>query len=431
MLIYSGKVIYSVWGNYATDIFVSQYADCEKITSVHVPLSIMSHKSWNFYWFPNLLEIVAHPDSPQYITYDGALYSKYGELLYIPKGKKTIRLAPFLKSIDYRAFWNHNNLKEVSIDSSNDSFDIYHGCLVSKDNKEVYFVANEEQTLYISATTQYIAQDVLSQHLENIVIEAKNSHFEFIDGMLIHDGYILYVLNRDVIRIPASVTKITAETASQLYGYNGQRTVITINHPVFRTEDGALYNKKTKELIFLSSCVRSFDLLDGYTFGRGSLFLAGNLQEISVPQDLQISKGVFECVKGYDTVSASYRNMDREYKSITVRCPDGTTYSFPGKIVKSIRIIQKETVEVKSGTEIIYLEMYLAGKITIPEQKRNFLKSIFQIISFLIDQNDLDRFRKVLEFGGLVTNKNFTRLLKYAYDLGRNDIVDLMNGVKN
>ena len=392
MLIYSGKVIYSVWGNYATDIFVSQYADCEKITSVHVPLSIMSHKSWNFYWFPNLLEIVAHPDSPQYITYDGALYSKYGELLYIPKGKKTIRLAPFLKSIDYRAFWNHNNLKEVSIDSSNDSFDIYHGCLVSKDNKEVYFVANEEQTLYISATTQY---------------------------------------NRDVIRIPASVTKITAETASQLYGYNGQRTVITINHPVFRTEDGALYNKKTKELIFLSSCVRSFDLLDGYTFGRGSLFLAGNLQEISVPQDLQISKGVFECVKGYDTVSASYRNMDREYKSITVRCPDGTTYSFPGKIVKSIRIIQKETVEVKSGTEIIYLEMYLAGKITIPEQKRNFLKSIFQIISFLIDQNDLDRFRKVLEFGGLVTNKNFTRLLKYAHDLGRNDIVDLMNGVKN
>ena len=428
MFINSGEVIYNVFGYYAYSIYTAPYADSEMITSIHVPLSVTSHRSWDFYWYPNLLEIVAHPDSPSYITYDGALYSRTGTLLYVPKGKKTIKLAPFLKHIDYRAFWNHNTLKEVSIDSANDSFDICHGCLVSKDNKNVYFVANQEQTLYISATTQYISQDVFTQYLKNIVIEAENPYFELIDGMLIHNGHILYLLKRDNISIPASVTMISVETASILYGYDGQRKVTAINHPIFKTEEGALYNKETKELVYLSPHSASLYLPDDYTIGRSSLFRANMLQEISVPQDLQISKDVFESFKDNYHPYISQKTLDRKFRSITIRWPDGAVCSFPGELVKSIRIVQKATVEVKPGTEIIYLEMYLAGKIIIPEQKRNFFMSLFQIITFLIDQNDLDRLRRVLEFGGLVTNKNYPRLLKYAQDLGRSKIVDLMNG---
>ena len=181
-------------------------------------------------------------------------------------------------------------------------------------------------------------------------------------------------------------------------------------------------------MVFLSPFARSFELPDGYTIGKSSLFFAKSLQEISVPNDIQLSNDIFAQAKHDYYVSIGSSGKEREFQSITVRWRDGTSCSFPGKLIRSIRLIQQETVEVKSGTELLYLELYLAGKIIRPEQVGNFLKSAFQIISYLIEQNDLNRFRRVLEYGGLVTDKNYSRLRKYARELGRNDIVDLING---
>lgn len=267
------------------------------------------------------------------------------------------------------------------------------------------------------------------------MVEEGNPYFELVDGMLIHNGQICYivaqeVLKRDVVRIPASVTTISMDTISKLYGSEGQRNVVATDHPVFKAADGALYRKETNALVFLSPGVRSFELPDGYTLGRGSLFFADDLQEISVPQDLQISTNVFEPAEPDGVSPTDRRIADRAVKSITVRWPDGTSCSFPGEFVKSIRTVQKETVEVKPGTEILYLELYLAGKITAPKEKGNFLKSAFQILTILIDQNDPDRFRRVLECGGLVTSNNRTRLLKHAQELGRKEIVDLIKGAQ-
>lgn len=429
MLIPSGKVLFYLIGSSFLDHIRPQpFIDKDTITSIHVPLQVTMHKNWDCYhWFPNLLEIIAHPESSKYITYDGALYSKRGTLLYVPRGKKTIRLAPFLNDIDYRAFWNHENLEEIFVDSANDLFCMQHGCLSSKNGRSVYFVANQERTLYISATTVYISEDVFSQNLCSIIIEKGNPYFEVVNGMLIRDGQILYNLNSDNICIPRSVTKITTETASKLFGSSEKRTVTAIEHPVFQVENNALFNKMTKEMLFLSPWANSLIVPYGYSLGVSSLYCADNLEEISVPIDIVISKNVFRDINNISGKNYNRKIMNRTLKSITVRWPDGKSCTFPGEIIKSIHTIQKKTVEVKSGTEILYLELFLAGKITSPEQKRNFSVSIFQILTYLIDNNDLERFRRVLDYGGLVTSKNYSRLRKYAQDLERREIVRLLD----
>lgn len=90
MHIQSGQVIFHMIGEHADSVFLSPSADCREITSIHVPLSVTSHKSWDFYWFPNLLEIVAHPDSPKYVTAKTSILSQIKRKRFIfPQPRNT------------------------------------------------------------------------------------------------------------------------------------------------------------------------------------------------------------------------------------------------------------------------------------------------------------------------------------------------------
>lgn len=422
----SGKVLFEMSKHFVFNIYCRPEYDPDSITSITMPGDITGHLSWPYDRFPELQEIITHPDNPRYMTYDGALYSKYGELLYVPLGKETLRLAPFLKRIGHRALWNRNRLKEIVLDPSNKEFQIFLGCLFSKDLRTVYFVVNPEKTLCLAAATENVSEDVLSQKPREIVIDDANPFFETFDGMLIQQGRLIYTGIRDAVRIPSSVTKISFNTAIELFDATENRTVSAESHPVFHVDNNALFHFPDKKLIYLSPKAHSLVIPDGFSLGYGSLFYASGLESLSVPADLPISNDPY-CYKISNYIR---KEVPPPRYTLTVRWPAGKTISFPGRIDQSFQIIRDNIVEVKGGTEILYLELYFAGKITDPQQKRNFAVSVFQIIKYLIDQNDLERFRRVIDDDHLITRKNIARLKTYAKSLDRAEIVRLMDNLR-
>ena len=116
-------------------------------------------------------------------------------------------------------------------------------------------------------------------------------------------------------------------------------------------------------------------------------------------------------------------------KAITVRKADGRACTFSGELRKCMQIIEKGKAEVKPGTEILFLELYLAGFIEDAAQIQNFLQSAFQIIIYLIDQNDLNRLQRVIGGGRLITAKNISRLKKHAEENEKAEALALLNNI--
>ena len=424
------QVIFRLYGNdYVYEIDPQPFVNPDDIIRIHVPKQITSHSGWNCYWFDNLQQIIAHPDSSRYVTYDGCLYSKTGTLYYVPRGKTTLRLAPFCTQFDYRVFRFHEKLKEITVDPANESFHMLSGCLYSKDNRSVYFVADPRKRLYLSAEAKNISEDVLSQDLSSVFIEDGNPYFHTEGGMLINQDRIEYIFNRDSVIIPHAVTKITRETAEKLFGKNGSRTVNAYDHPVFKVRDGALFDQTRKELIFISPATVSLTVPDGFTLGTGSLYSAEHLEEISVPYGISVTKKAYGKFNGYTFEAFNHKALRRQMKAITVRKADGKICTFPGELRGSMQIIEKGKAEVKPGTEILFLELSLAGFIEDPVQIQNFMRSAFQIMTYLVDQDDLTRLQRVIGGGRLITAKNISRLKKHAEENEKAEALALLNSI--
>ena len=193
--------------------------------------------------------------------------------------------------------------------------------------------------------------------------------------------------------------------------------------------DGALFDQMKKELIFISPLLYSLTVPDGFELGTGSLYSAENLEEISVPYGITVTKKAYGIFNGCSFESFNQKALRREMKAITIRKSDGRTCTFSGELRKCLQIIEKGKAEVKPGTEILFLELYLAGFIEDQAQIQNFLLSAFQIIAYLIDQNDTARLQRVIDDARLITAKNISRLKKHAEENGKTEALALLNSI--
>ncbi len=420
MDLYCGPVVLSVGATgYVYSIF--SWIDPEKIYHIHLPQCVSYHKGNLIYHpFTNLLSIDAHPNSPYYQSFDGALYRKDGTLVFVPMGKRSLHLAPYAKSIHYQTLWLHEKLTEIIVDEDHPFFAMRHGCLTTKDGGKVFFVANPEKKLWITKNTTEISEDVICQDPRSVEIEPGNETFFLENGVLYKkDGKIVYQFNQEQVVIPTGVTKIDTWAARR--HLSKVKSITTAeDHPVFRAEDNTLLNTRGKRVVYVSPRAENVFVPDGYDFDWICLSDANALKEISVPETMRRVKEAF----------GSLRQL-RAPLIVTVRWTEGGTFTTQGPLYDIMKTIQSGTVEVKRGSEIPCLEMFLAGKITKAVERRAFLFSAFQIICRLIDQNDIARLERVIADHRLITRKNVRRLIRYAQEVKNDAAADLLLAAKN
>ena len=158
--------------------------DVESITKIDVPRFVIYHERTDIYnQFPNLQVISAHWESPCYDTYNGCLYKKSGELLYIPCGREGIRLSPDITGYDPKVFAGHDKLREIDV-SEAPGYVFRDGCLYSGDMTSIDFVTADTRRLFIPATVNFIADCVFTRPFEVIEAEPGNPRWYIRDGAL-------------------------------------------------------------------------------------------------------------------------------------------------------------------------------------------------------------------------------------------------------
>ncbi len=120
--------------------------DLDQVIRVDLPWFVLYHHGTGIYdQFYNLRYINAHYGSPCYESYDGCLYRKSGELLFVPMGKDSVRLSPSITSFDPAVFVGHDKLTQIEVPE--DSPYIFRdGCLFSADMTNLYLSPGRGRT---------------------------------------------------------------------------------------------------------------------------------------------------------------------------------------------------------------------------------------------------------------------------------------------
>ena len=154
------------------------------VTKIDVPRFVIYHEGTHIYdQFPNLQVIAAHPFSPCYDTYNGCLYKKSGELLYIPIGRESIRLSPDITGYDPKVFADHDKLREIDTSEAT-GYVFRDGCLYSADMTSLDFVTADTRRLFIPASVSHIGECVFERAFDTIEAEPGNPHWYIRDGAL-------------------------------------------------------------------------------------------------------------------------------------------------------------------------------------------------------------------------------------------------------
>lgn len=425
-IIVSGEVAFVLSaGGVVENVVLCPGNDANAVTCIFLPQEVKYHRNQNMYrQFPNLQEILAHPESKQYRSYDGALYNKMGSLVLVPTGKETLHLAPFTCDIQYRALDGLERLREITVDREHPFFMIKNGCLMSRDEIYVHFVADPKRMLYLGKNTTVISKSVLGQPLSGVVIEEGNPYFFYGKNMLCRGGKILRLFQWDTVCIPNCITQITPEEAYNLLART-ESICVEEGNPVFWADGNCLFDRQTKEVIFVGKNAEKLTMPEGYQFSKGCLSAADRLREISVPCDLSVRKEAFSF-----TQLEAKRRAAKAY-TVTVRLPEENAFTVRGELRQVLRAVNGADVEVRAGTELVYLELFLSGKLQTSLQLRSIAVSALSILRELIRREDAARLHRVLEDGRLVTEKNIARLLRYAGETQNAEIVAMLLNAKN
>ena len=359
MIYYRPDIMLDIHGHILYGIYCTRGA-ADKLTKFYVPREVTYHHKPSLYWFPNLEEIIADPESPVYETHDGCLYNKRGELLYIPHGKKSLRFYEGITGFDPAVFNGHTNLRDI-VTSESDRYVYTNGCLFGSTFRWLYFVSSEVRELVIPESVEHISDCVFENAYEKITVADGNRCFSMKDGVF----------------------------------------------------SGLTWDKKHK-VLYVSPDVEEMYLPDGFAIDLRCMRHCHSLKRISFPYE------------SLDELLSLNLKGRIEY---TVRFENGDEVTFdphPISLRKYLTVFLEEKVDVRKGTEQIYLDLYFKGKITSPEQKHNFKLSVIQILCHLIDENDTERMTKVLEDNRLVTRRNLRRLIRYAQAAGRDEIKELL-----
>ena len=158
--------------------------DLDKVIRVDVPRFVIYHQGTRIYdQFENLRFINAHYASPCYESFDGCLYRKSGELLFIPMGKDAVRLSPSIISFDPAVFAGHDRLTRVEVPDGA-PYVFRDGCLFNTDMTSLYFVTRETEELFIPASVDFIAKNVFQRPYGRVTAEQGNPVYSVRDGAL-------------------------------------------------------------------------------------------------------------------------------------------------------------------------------------------------------------------------------------------------------
>ena len=326
--------------------------DREQVIRVDVPRFVLYHHGTEVYsQFENLRFINAHYASPCYESYDGCLYRKSGELLFVPLGKTSLLLSPSISSFDPAVFAGHDKLTQIQVPEGA-PYLFRDGCLFSADMTSLYFVTRETEELLIPAATASVSEAVFRRPFARVSAEPGN--------------------------------------------------------PVYSVRDGALYRKRdgTDVLVYIPEGTESLAPDEGIRVSPECLRRCTTLKSVTLPATCRNDLEAFE--------------GQRERLRFSLRLEDGSELPLHVNrslsLKKSLSLLETGAVEVRPGTEYFYLEQYLRGRLSAPEQKRDLALSAMQLLAEVISRDDAQMLSRVLRDGRLVTRRNIGRLRRLAAD---------------
>lgn len=424
------SIRYLVSGGYAFEVIaidesfmflreeVKELDPYERITQIHVPACVTYHQGAGFYaMFKNLQEIIASPNSEVYKTYDGALY-RGGTLCYIPAGKKTLKLSKDFKEFDYKALCFAPVLTQIDVDECTSNVQFKDGLLIA-DGWLLYSVPGQKE-LRLSPDVKHIAHylrpKLLRQEAE-IIVDENNLFFKWENGVLTERNKIIYIRKgTEKLVIDSRITSIDEEIPKELF--QSVKTIeIAPDHPVFKLDNEILIERKTNKVVWMPYGMNKVYLPDGAIIDSKSILHFENLEELSF-------------IRASDMLLDYLPNLTRKIL-FQIRGEDGRSCVTTPEVFKNIyradrMINNKGIADIRAGEEITFLELYFAGWNQTELFKNNFRLSSFGILKYLIETDDQERFRRVLEKNELVTKRNYRRLLNLAKERDRQEICKLM-----
>lgn len=252
------------------------------------------------------IEEIQLPESLKWVSLSAFKYVQDGKTINIPGKVKTTLEETSLTRVKW---------KKVSLSARNRKYKVTNGCLCSKNGRTVYGIIEAHKTVTIP------------EGVETISCRGDYS-------------------GPDVIKIPASVTKIERESVS--YGLSTINPVtiqISEDNKRFAVKDGSVYDKISGELI-------SGNIKDGV------LKIPDTVRTLEAPRFL----GNIETLKKV-IVPASVTSIHRFYRDANYGHFD-LTLVFEGRVPPKIEdwfLLYDSTVYVPKGCEEVYREEWGEG----------------------------------------------------------------------
>lgn len=389
----------------------------EPLVEFHIPQEVVFHHTWKMYNHHDTLQaLYAHPQSETYETFDGALYHKKTQtLLYVPRGKTSLHIPKHIKAIGYEALICPG-LKSISVDPENPYFRVVDGNLYSHTMEELYYAAPNDTKLMISSMIKRIDSSVFFRSFSDVIVSNDNPCFKGIDGVLYRENDIVYICD--------GVQSIYLDADVNIWSLCRVRNVdnlskieISENHPRFQAIDNIIYNKDCTEVIYIPKKTQRLFLPDQLVTLKNVQFEKYNeLKEISIHKNTYFT-------------AHSFKQLNHECL-ISIRIDEHKTIELPqipvSILAKCIQFLRGAGAEIKSGTELFYLDCYFFGLNHSPEFYRVLQVSSWQIIQRVILENDLSRMEKMLMDERLITKKNIKRALNFAIQCGNITMCELL-----
>lgn len=249
------------------------------------------------------IEEIQLPESLKWITLYAFQYVQDGKTINIPGRVKTALEDTSLTGVKW---------KRVFLSDKNRNYQVKNGCLCSKNEKVVYGIIESHKTVAVPEDTETLSW--------------KGDYS-----------------GAEVIKIPASVTKIERESIS--YGLSTTNPVtiqISEDNKKFAVKDGSVYDKTSGELI-------SGNIVDGI------LKIPDTVRILEDPRFLGNIETLKKVIIPASVTYIHYFHTDSNYDSFDL------TFVFEGKVppkVKDSTLLAETMVYVPKGCEEVYRSVW-------------------------------------------------------------------------
>ena len=243
--------------------------------------------------------------------------------------------------------------------------------------------------------------------------------------------------------IPETVTSIGVDV------FFGCKNLTSINvseqNSNYASLDGVLYDKKKTMLICCPARKKSVIIPDSVTEIKFRAFEGcTSLNSITIPNSVtSIEIGAFSECKSLNsiTISSSVTNIGHwafdnctnltnlSVDECTIHGKFGRMKNFTGKLKKSLFMLNKKDFSIELETAMKYPFILAYYRKTKDENALIYIKKQFsKIVTYAIEQNDIETIQILTEVDNLFTKKNIDKFIQTAIDNQRHEIyVILLN----